>query len=147
LGHTQPTVIQSYSRKDAFSLLFEFCRVWLQPYSPFTALAGTHFRLANRSNITQWDKEVIICDLNSTTEGIKHSDVGVFSGVIEYLNDPALPLRSLQSFHSYLLISYAAFENGSIEARCVRKRWENHFTLCDFIRILRHFGFIANVSM
>ena len=116
------------------------------PHSPFTSIANQNFRHGYRVDIKQWDSGVLLCDLNSTIENLLYSDVGILSGVIEYLTDPEVVLKELGSYHDRLLLSYAPYQDGSLEDRCINNGWRNHYSLYDFIKVANNFGFIENVG-
>lgn len=110
-------------------------------------------------------QDVIQCDLNETCNPLVETDIGVFSGVLEYLNDLNHIFEEMKSYHSRLLFSYAVLSRRNslknvltrrksnfdhaietIRERSLVDGWRNHFTIWDIEAISRHFGFIENVG-
>lgn len=116
------------------------------PFSPFTSIANQYFKNGYRADIKKWDENVIECDLNKNIGNIPKSNIGVLSGVIEYLTSPESIFEKLGSIHNRLLLSYAPYIDGELEKRCIKKGWRNHYNLYDFIQITKYFGFIEHVG-
>lgn len=117
------------------------------PFSPFTSLAVEKFSENYRLDIKAWDENVLICDLNNISKSPPpYSDIGVLSGVLEYITSPEQTLDQLKNFHDRLLISYATYTDGDLENRVRLKGWRNHYNLYDFIKITKYFGFIENIG-
>ena len=117
------------------------------PFSPFTRIARSIFKYGCRADIKKWDEEVIQFDLNGKLDGLARTDIGVFSGVVEYLTDPKKTFHRMRHYHRRLLISYAHYDVGdNLIDRCVKNGWRNHFSLYDLTKVIAQFGYIENAS-
>lgn len=95
--------------EELLSMFFEYAdrtRQWTfseygcGPYAPFKKLASARDGYqVNTYDLKSWDHNNEVVDLNSTPLDVRTSDVGVLSGVCEYLNDLETVLKSLSQFH------------------------------------------------
>lgn len=124
------------------------------PQQPFRkALSETGFSgQLNCLDMKQWQDDVIQVDLElADFDQVPQTDVGVLSGVLEYLHDPQQVLANLASRHQFLLVSYRVFEYQShdaidtyiveLNARAANG-WKTHLTLPDLLQVVDKFGFI-----
>lgn len=134
------------------------------PRSPFAEVGRGFFKSGNRADIKAWDPEVTVVDLNDPNAALPPSDIGVLSGVLEYLNDPARVLAQMRSNHEILALSYMVFGRprrlglflgGERETEnCVRKLRQrsfqhgvrNHLTFFELLRLVGEFGYIENAG-
>lgn len=124
------------------------------PQQPFRkALSETGFSgQVNCLDMNQWQDDVIQIDLESADfDQVSQTDVGVLSGVLEYLHDPHQIIANLASRHQFLLVSYRVFEyqpHGAIDkytaelnARAANG-WKTHLILPDLLDVVDKFGVI-----
>lgn len=117
------------------------------PYAPFTAICREMLGCGIRADIKQWDEDIVLCDLNTMSCQPLKTNIGVLSGVVEYLTDPRTVFDSLRGCHERLLISYAPFNNKiTLTDRILKNGWRNHYSLYDFVQIVNHFGYIENIG-
>ena len=127
------------------------------PYAPFKRLASDREGYqVNTYDLKSWDHNNEVVDLNSTPLDVRTSDVGVLSGVCEYLNDLETVLKSLSQFHQYFLISYASvplsmeFHDAKyikeIRMRSVNRGWRNHLNIKEFIGLVSTIGYVAHIG-
>ena len=84
------------------------------------------------------------------------TNISVFSGVLEYLNDVPLILSKAINASDYLLFSYAflpsalSLDEGkflnAINNRAVSNGWRNHFTNKDLVELVSTIGVISAVD-
>lgn len=124
------------------------------PHRPFKqSLTAIGFDgVIHSLDMNQWQDDVIPVDLEFIDlERIPDSDVGVLSGVLEYLHKPEQVLTCLTFKHQYLLVSYRTFQiepSGDLEkystelnARA-KNGWKTHLQLSDLLKVIDNFGFI-----
>ncbi|MGE5384971.1 MAG: hypothetical protein ACM3SV_03685 [Betaproteobacteria bacterium] len=125
------------------------------PNAPFTAeVAKSSSRKVVRLDMNQWDEGVWAVDLNREIRDLATTDVGVFSGVLEYINNIEKMLESISGFHTHLLLSYAvraplsSFEDfkAAIQHRQVKNGWRSHLSTEEVVNTLSKFGFIKAMS-
>lgn len=103
-------------------------------------------------DMNQWQDDVIKIDLEGDDfVFLPISDVGVLSGVVEYLYNPHQIFSKLKQKHNYLLISYRLFQydpvgplnkySEIIQSR-VNNGWKTHLHLPEFLKVIDNFGFI-----
>jgi hypothetical protein len=104
--------------------------------SPFSNLIGTSSQCI-RYDLTSWDQDCSVVDLNDDRFDVASSDVAVLCGVVEYLNSPRATFSRLAMFHKYIAFSYfpaspstSLFHScvRSINRRALRNGWRNHYT-------------------
>ena len=126
------------------------------PNSPFTfEVTKSSSREVTRLDMKRWDDDVIVVDLNKDICGLPKTNVGVLSGVLEYINDIEVMLGTLTGFHTYLLLSYAvrppllSFEDfkATILHRQQRNGWRSHLSVEELVSILSKFGFVKAMSV
>jgi len=126
--------------------------------APFHSICRNDARFTvDKFDITSWDEMTRVCDLNNRDFAFSESDIGAFSGVLEYLNDvPDVLSRAIKA-HQYLLVSYAFLPVSAkssdsryiegVRRRSVQHGWRNHYSTEDMTRILSEIGVISNVGM
>ncbi|MEX1201135.1 MAG: hypothetical protein WEB02_10140 [Methylophaga sp.] len=103
-------------------------------------------------DMNQWHDNVIQIDLESADfDRVPQADVGVLSGVLEYLHRPEKVLTGLAAKHDFLLVSYRVFEyqphgamekyTAEINARAANG-WKTHLILPELLKVVDNFGFI-----
>lgn len=141
-----------------------FCEYGCGPKSPFSTLARGSFKSGSRLDIKAWDDEVVVLDLNDANAEIPSAEVGVLSGILEYLNDPATLLAKMRNKHEVLALSYMVLRpprwpqhfwnpDSEMEA-CVqelrRRSFENgirnHLTAYELRELVSAFGYIDNAA-
>jgi hypothetical protein len=103
------------------------------------------------ADITKWRDTTKIINLNNCkNEDLEKTDCGVFSGVLEYLDDLPKLFDLIKNKHNYVLFSYSAFNpdyHSEVELlskiQILSKRansgWRNHFSLKEFLSIKTDF--------
>lgn len=126
------------------------------PHSPFaTEVAKSSQRRVLRWDMNNWDENVGIVDFNGEICALAAADVGVLSGVIEYINDIEKALEALSNAHKYLLLSYAfrqqqeSFEQykAMIEHRQSKNGWRSHLSVEEVVNMAAKFGLIKAMSI
>ena len=125
------------------------------PQAPFAAaVAATGNRLVRRYDRKRWSDDCGLVDFNTgAVSEMTPTDVGVLSGVLEYLDDVPGALALLGRHHRYGLISYAYWENtngpagiAALDQRCHRGGWRNHYTLEQITQIAGSGGVIVRAG-
>lgn len=126
------------------------------PHSPFTqAVRLKSQRKVNRYDLRAWDNEVLACNLNDHRFPLKPADVGVLSGVLEYLDDIEGTLSYLSRFHRFALVSYAFRFNepaspdyaAEIDRRLNKKGWINHLNQLEFTAACETLGSVLHTCV
>ncbi len=135
------------------------------PFMPFKITLknkGLQERVVYKSvDIKKWDDETIILDLNKNRVdlmAIEKTDCGIFSGVLEYLDDLPSLFFSPKEKHKILFVSYAIHQNSYFsldDALSVLKNlsaransgWRNHQTIENLISNFDNFGYIGGTGM
>lgn len=99
-----------------------------------------------------WDQRTIAIDLDMPDmPQTPHSDIGVLSGVVEYLKSPLMTFSKLRQKHQYLLFSYRIFQfdpAGPVEnyskvlSDRAKKGWKNHLSIEEILKSTESFGYI-----
>ena len=127
------------------------------PNMPFKTIVSQKFGWKVITyDMKRWKHNNEVVDLNSDDITAKTTDVGVLSGVCEYLNDVPITLQKLNAFHGHLLISYAALplsakKNDTDYLSTIRNRaahdgWRNHYDCHEMIKIVGSVGYICDAS-
>jgi hypothetical protein len=108
-------------RNEALYLLLKECDLLLSelrfveygcgPHKPFFNLCGKEFRSGVCCDTKQWEQDTFIVDLNNLNSNLPVGNIGVMSGVLEYLNNPRQVLEKIIKNHEFLLFSYLAIDN------------------------------------
>ncbi len=105
-------------------------------------------------DITKWRDTTKIINLNNCkNEDFEKTDCGVFSGVLEYLDDLPKLFNLIKDKHEYVLFSYKTFNHDYLteeellsKLQILSKRansgWRNHFSLKDLILMKTDFVMI-----
>ena len=110
----------------------------------------------SKFDITKWDEQTTVQDLNNANIELQKCDVSVFSGVLEYLNDVPSVIATAMDSSEYLLLSYAFLPAASKQAdksyinhlkRRVKHGWRNHYSLDELTSLLSKTGVISNVGI
>lgn len=127
-------------------------------YAPFNTLFnGKNGFEVSKYDIKAWDEQTSVIDLNSANVLLPTTNISVFSGVLEYLNDVPSILSKAINASDYLLVSYAFLPSAlfldeekflnAINSRVVSKGWRNHFTNKDLVEIISTIGVISAVDV
>ena len=125
------------------------------PRAPFAAaVTATGDRLVRRYDRKRWCDECGLVDFNTgAVSEMTPTDVGVLSGVLEYLDDVPSTLALLGQHHRYGLISYAYWGEttgsegiAALDRRCHKGGWRNHYTLNQIAEIASTFGVILRAG-
>ena len=101
------------------------------PMTPFKSCIGLDISLVD---MWKWDKlNNIVFDLNTNRDdeswnNLPKTDVGVLSGVLEYVDNPHLVLRKLRNIHKFVLYSYEKTEFCNVDLGQIKNHsnWKNH---------------------
>lgn len=133
---------------------FSFSEYGCGPNRPFMqALTDAGFAGKIHSlDMNQWQDDVITIDLERDDfASLPVADVGVLSGVVEYLYNPEQIFSKLKQKHEYLLLSYRLFQYdpvGSLSkyTEVIQSRanngWKTHLQLAGLLSVIDNFGFI-----
>lgn len=135
---------------------FRFTEYGCGPHTPFSvAVATAGCGETVRYDLNVWEHGNRTIDLNALPFDVETTDVGVLSGVLEYLNDATRTLAVLRGAHSYLLVSYAIMPNKALMAdedhvsmlneRCATHGWRNHLDLSELTRLLSKLGYLEGI--
>jgi hypothetical protein len=127
-------------------------------YAPFHNLFhGEDGFKVSKYDIKAWDEETNVIDLNTTEPLLPTSNISIFSGVLEYLNDVPSILRKAIEASDYLLVSYAFMPSAlfldegkflnSINNRAVNNGWRNHYTNKDLVELISTIGVLSAVDV
>lgn len=128
------------------------------PFAPFhTLFNGKNGFEVSKYDIKAWDEQTSLIDLNSPNVLMPTTNISVFSGVLEYLNDIHSILHKAINVSDHLLISYSYFPSAlvlddrkylkEINNRAVSNGWRNHFTNKDLVELISTFGVISAVDV
>lgn len=127
-------------------------------YAPFNTLFnGKNGFEVSKYDIKAWDEQTRVIDLNSANVLLPTTNISVFSGVLEYLNDvPSILSKAIRA-SDYLLVSYAFLPSAlflderkflnAINNRAVSNGWRNHFTNKDLVEIISTIGVISAIDV
>ena len=126
-------------------------------HAPFHSLFhGRDGFQVHKFDLQRWDSDTTVTDLNHPDWQAPDTDIAVFSGVLEYLDDLRRVLHRSMARSRYLLISYAfvpaarcvddASYLAEINLRAVRHGWRNHHSAGDMVRIISDVGVISAVG-
>ena len=127
-------------------------------YAPVNTLFnGKNGFEVSKFDIKAWDEQTRVIDLNSANVLLPTTNISVFSGVLEYLNDVPSILSKAISASDYLLVSYAFLPSAlfldegkflnAINNRAVSNGWRNHFTNKDLVEIISTIGVISAIDV
>lgn len=127
-------------------------------YAPFNTLFnGKNGFEVSKYDIKAWDEQTSVIDLNSANVLMPATNISVFSGVLEYLNDVKSILSKALNASEYLLVSYAFLPSdlfldeekylNTIKNRAIKNGWRNHFTNKDLVELISSFGVISGVDI
>jgi hypothetical protein len=125
------------------------------PDAPFaTSVAASGPRTVRTYDRKRWHADCGLVDFNTgATKEMPKTDVGVLSGVLEYLDDVPATLALLGQHHRFGLFSYACWTETSgsagisaLDHRCHRGGWHNHYTLPQIAEIASSVGVILRVG-
>lgn len=127
-------------------------------YAPFHKLFnGKDGFDVSKYDIKAWDEETSVIDLNAAELLLPTTNISVFSGVLEYLNDVPSVLRKAMKASDYLLVSYAFMPSAlfldegkflsAINNRAVNNGWRNHYTNKDLVELISTIGVISAIDM
>ncbi|MCK7616154.1 hypothetical protein [Roseibium sediminicola] len=125
------------------------------PYMPFrSAVSASGPRKTRIFDRMSWAGDCEIVDFNTgVIDKMTNTDVGVLSGVLEYLDDVPGTLALLRQHHRFALISYAVWEVTTVSAsivalnqRCNQGGWRNHYTLHQIVTHAQEFGVILRAG-
>lgn len=153
-GKRNQSMLQLLKTADLNIQQFSFSEYGCGPNRPFgqalseAGFDGKVFSL----DMNQWQEDVIKVDLERDKISLlPDTDVGVLSGVVEYLYNPSQILSELTHKHEYLLLSYRLFQYdpvGSLNkyTEVIQSRakngWKTHLQLSDLLKVIDNFGFI-----
>lgn len=126
-------------------------------HAPFNTLFnGKNGFEVSKFDIKAWDEQTSLIDLNIPNVLLPTTNISVFSGVLEYLNDIPSILHKAINVSDYLLFSYAFFPSAlvlddrkylnEIKTR-VSNGWRNHFTNKDLVEIISTIGVISAIDV
>ena len=111
----------------------------------------------SKYDLVAWDKETNVIDLNSNELTLPITNISVFSGVIEYLNDVPSILRKAIQTSDYLLISYSFVPSAlfldegkflkTINNRAIANGWRNHYTNKYLVKLFSNIGIISAIDV
>ena len=111
----------------------------------------------SKYDIKAWDEQTTVIDLNSADVLMPTTNISIFSGVLEYLNDVPSVLSKAINASDYLLVSYAFLPSASfldegkflnaINNRAVKNGWRNHFVNKDLVQLISSIGVISAVDV
>jgi len=127
-------------------------------YAPFNALFnGKNGFEVSKYDIKARDEQTSVIDLNSANVLMPTTNISVFSGVLEYLNDVPSILSKAINASDYLLVSYVFLPSAlfldegkflnAINNRAVSNGWRNHFTNKDLVELISTIGVISAVGV
>jgi hypothetical protein len=136
---------------------YSLAEIGCGPHAPISSIcAGIGNIRTQKYDLTKWDEQTRVLDLNSKGQDLPEADVCVLSGVLEYVNDVAAVLSDLSRANRYLLFSYAfvpvdatrtdAGYVKEIQRRSTKLGWRNHLTLPELVRIGSRLGVISGIS-
>lgn len=148
---------------DLFTASEDMARQWTfseygrGPHAPFrAAVQAKHAFDVTGYDLRVWDADTQVVDLNDPGFSVRHTDVGVLSGVCEYLHRIEATLAILARHHSAFLLSYAAVPLTSLTSdrrylqqiarRSAERGWRNHMTLPEIVAAIGTVGTIVRVS-
>lgn len=155
-GTRNADMLALFDKTIANSNTMSFAEYGCGPHAPFSAeVAKSSSREVIRWDMKRWDENVRTIDFNKKISGLLSTDVGVLSGVLEYINDIDNTLDALSSVHKYLLISYANRQTTAsfaefaamIDHRQSKNGWRSHLSTEEIVNILSRFGFIKAMSI
>ena len=123
-------------------------------FAPFhTLFNGKNGFEVAKYDIKAWDEQTSVMDLNGANISLPTTNISVFSGVLEYLNDVPAILRKAIEVSDYVLISYAFLPADvclsdnkflkSINIRAVTHGWRNHYTNKELVELVSAIGVIS----
>lgn len=155
-GSRNADMLALFDRAVENASAMSFSEYGCGPHSPFAAeVSRSSKRQVICWDMNRWDENVRTVDFNKKIGVLAATDVGVLSGVVEYINDIANTLSALSIVHKYLLLSYAvrqpvsSFEQFQlmIEHRQSKNGWRSHLSLEEIVNLLAKFGFVRAMSI
>ncbi len=142
----------------------DFSEYGCGPHAPFAAAvarvdesAGRRPRKVHRFDRKRWDEGCGLIDFNEgRLDEAVPSAVGVFSGVLEYLDDADAALAFAARHHRWLLASYAPVTTpphrlkpyaAEIDRRAFHHGWRNHLSADAFVALISRHGFIIRTGL
>ena len=136
---------------------FSFTEYGCGPNAPFkNAVSSSGVGEVTCYDVKRWEHENKIVDLNNSDFSVEKTDVGVLSGVIEYLNNFENTLGRLANFHKFILLSYSTFPMKlklneddylkEVNRRALMNGWHNHFDAPSLIENVRGSGFVVTAA-
>jgi len=139
-----------YNKQSKYQIIEYGCG----PQAPFYNSYNRHSQFeVIKYDIKAWDDQTNIIDLNESEITLPNTNISVFSGVLEYLNDVPSILQKAIAVSDYVLITYnfvhADWLNNDVQFirrirhRAIKNGWRNHYTNKDIVQLVSSMGILC----
>lgn len=156
-------LIDMFEKREAEKgIVYEVAEFGCGPNAPVSAVCADKKRyMLTKFDIKQWDQDTKILNLNDQSSELPLTNIAVFAGVLEYLDDVEQVLSKCIKKSDYILLSYAFLPSFTkkliflsersflkeINFRSARNGWRNHYTNEELINMCTKIGVISAVNI